>query len=86
MFNQLEPPSPRLGSRHREQEAARVLLLAELDRLRKRVDQQEHTLTVLTEAVSVLRRGSLALREENRELRLQLHMKGPAPVEPSKEP
>jgi hypothetical protein len=52
-------------------------LLAEIGRLRKRVDQQEHSLTVLSQAVSVLRDGSRALRQENRDLRLQLHKKGP---------
>ena len=44
----------------------------ELARLRKRVDQQEHSLAVMAEAISALRDGSQALREENRELRLEL--------------
>ena len=44
----------------------------ELARLRKRVDQQEHTLAVMAEAISALRHSSQALREENRELRLEL--------------
>jgi hypothetical protein len=44
----------------------------ELARLRKRVDQQEHSLAVMAEAISALRDGSRALREENRELRLEL--------------
>jgi hypothetical protein len=44
----------------------------EVARLRKRVDQQEHTLAVMAEAISALRHGSQALREENRELRLEL--------------
>lgn len=60
------------------------LLLAELEHLRKRVGQQEHSLTVLTQAVLALRSGSQALQEENRELRLQLQKKprsGPSKAE-----
>lgn len=49
----------------------------ELQRLRKRVNQQEHSLAVLAQAVSVLRSGSMALRDENRELRLQLQGRRP---------
>lgn len=44
----------------------------ELARLRKRVDQQQHSLAVMAEAISALRDGSQALRQENRELRLAL--------------
>jgi chromosome segregation ATPase len=47
---------------------------AELRRLRRRVDQQEHALARLTEALFALRRGGQALREENRELRLQIEV------------
>ncbi len=67
---------PPAATADREREADRRPLLAELDRLRGRVDRQAHTLTVLTQAVSVLRSGNRALREENRELRLQLQKKG----------
>jgi hypothetical protein len=44
----------------------------ELERLRKRVGQQDHALARLSDAVLALRRGTMALREENRELRLAL--------------
>jgi small-conductance mechanosensitive channel len=44
----------------------------EVERLRKRVRQQEKSLAALSEAVIALRTGGAALREENRELRLQL--------------
>jgi hypothetical protein len=50
----------------------RLALEEELARLRTRVQQQEHTLVRLTDAVVALRRGGAALREENRELRRQL--------------
>ena len=46
--------------------------LDELARLRKRVDQQQHSLAVMADAISALRVGSQALRQENRELRLAL--------------
>ena len=45
---------------------------AEIARLRKRVQQQDHTTARLSDAVITLRRGSMALREENRELRRQI--------------
>ena len=54
--------------------------LDELERLRKRVSQQAHSLTVLAQAVSALRSGTQALREENRELRLQLQRARGAPA------
>jgi hypothetical protein len=44
----------------------------ELERLRKRVGQQDHSLARLSDAVIMLRRGTMALREENRELRMAL--------------
>ncbi|MGZ6729612.1 MAG: hypothetical protein ACXVFC_09955 [Gaiellaceae bacterium] len=44
----------------------------ELERLRKRVHQHEHALARLSDALLTLRRGGQALREENRELRLEL--------------
>jgi len=44
----------------------------ELQRLRKRVRQQEKSLAALSEAVITLRTGGAALRDENRELRLEL--------------
>jgi hypothetical protein len=45
---------------------------SEVERLRRRVRQQEMTLAHMSEALLALRRGWSALREENRELRLQL--------------
>jgi hypothetical protein len=44
----------------------------ELQRLRKRVGQQDHALARLSDAVITLHRGTRALREENRELRMAL--------------
>ena len=49
--------------------------LDELALLRKRVDQQQHSLAVMAEAISALRDGSRALRQENRLLRLELQAK-----------
>ncbi|HET9023151.1 MAG TPA: hypothetical protein VFN64_01180, partial [Burkholderiaceae bacterium] len=46
--------------------------LPDVLRLRRRLGQQERALEVLVQAVSTLRTGSQALREENRELRLEL--------------
>ncbi len=46
--------------------------LADSKRLRRQVDQQRLALTHLSEALLGLRRGTRALREENRELRLEL--------------
>ena len=65
------PASPRLAAGAHPPTADR-LPSDELARLRKRVGQQEHTLAVMAEAISALRDGSQALREENRELRLEL--------------
>jgi hypothetical protein len=45
---------------------------AEIARLRKRVGQLDHAMARLSDAVIALRRGSTALRDENRELRGQL--------------
>ncbi len=45
---------------------------SESARLRKRIDQQEHSLAVMAAAISALRDGSQALRDENRRLRLEL--------------
>lgn len=44
----------------------------ELRRLRKRVAQQDHALARLSDAVIMLRRGLVAQREENQELRAAL--------------
>lgn len=44
----------------------------ELERLRKRVDQQERSLAVLAQALSALRRANAGLRAENREVHLEL--------------
>ena len=44
----------------------------ELAHLRKRVDQQERSLAVLVQAVSALRSANAALRDENRELQMEL--------------
>jgi prefoldin subunit 5 len=43
----------------------------ELERLRKRVDQQERSLAVLAQAVSALRSANAALRHQNRELQIE---------------
>ena len=51
---------------------SRQELAGEVERLRLRVRQHEHTLSRLADAVLTLRRGTEALREENRELRLAL--------------
>ena len=45
---------------------------AEVARLRRRISQQDHAIARLTEAMLTLRQGAQALREENRELRMQL--------------
>ncbi len=42
---------------------------ADLDRLRRQVQQQRLALVRLSDALTALRRGTVALREENRELR-----------------
>ena len=47
-------------------------LIKEVERLRQRVRQQEHTIAHLTDALLMLRRGGQALRAENRELRHEL--------------
>jgi hypothetical protein len=47
-------------------------LVEEVERLRKRVRQQEEALTRLAAALKALRRAGQALHEENRELRLAL--------------
>jgi hypothetical protein len=44
----------------------------ELERLRKRVDQQERSLEVLAQAVSALRSANAALRDQNRDLQIEL--------------
>ena len=44
----------------------------DLDRLRRQVNQQRLALIRLTDALLALRRGTAALREENRELRREL--------------
>ena len=44
----------------------------EFERLRKRVDHRERSLAVLARAVSALRSANAALRDENRELHLEL--------------
>jgi hypothetical protein len=44
----------------------------ELARLRKRVHQQEHSLAVMAQAISALRDGNRAYREENQQLRVEL--------------
>ena len=44
----------------------------ELERLRKRVDQKERSLAVLAQAVSALRSANAALREQNRDLQIEL--------------
>ncbi len=46
--------------------------MPELERLRKQMRQQRLALVRLTDAVLALRRGTLALRDENRELRREL--------------
>ena len=46
--------------------------LPDISRLRRQLSQQERTLEVLVQAVTTLRTGSQALRDENRELRLEL--------------
>ena len=47
-------------------------LTGDVERLRRQVDQQRLALKHLSEALLGLRRGTRALREENRELRLEL--------------
>jgi regulator of replication initiation timing len=44
----------------------------ECEHLRKRVDQQERSLAVLVQAVSALRSANAALREQNRDLQIEL--------------
>ena len=73
-----EHPSTALASTARAARARRPAAghspspAKEVERLRKRVRQQEISLAVLTEALTALRSGGQALREENRELRHQL--------------
>ena len=54
----------------------------EVERLRKRVRQQQHSLAVLSEALSALRSGGQALRDENRELRDELRKLRRSSAEP----
>ena len=61
--------SPERGDALRGQKE-RDPLLDELQRLRKRVNQQEESLARLAAALRALRRAGQALRAENRELRL----------------
>lgn len=44
----------------------------ELEQLRNRVKQQDHTIARLSDALIALRNGGLALRDENNELRREL--------------
>ena len=50
----------------------RQQLVRDVTRLTLRVEQHENALARLTQALLTLRRGSQALREENKELRRQL--------------
>jgi hypothetical protein len=54
----------------------------ELARLRNRVEHQARTLAVMAAAISALRDGSRAVREENRELRLELQATRSSPNRP----
>ena len=54
----------------------------DLDRLRRQVDQQRLALIRLTDALLALRRGTAALREENRELRRELDAARRPPRDP----
>ena len=60
------PPPESLADSHHG--AATRPLLKELQRLRARADQREHSLAIMADAISVLRSNSQALREENLEL------------------
>lgn len=44
----------------------------ELEYLRQRVDRQDHSLAVLAQAVCALRNANAALRDENRDLQIEL--------------
>jgi hypothetical protein len=48
-------------------------LLEEVERLRKRVNQQEESIVRMAAGLRALRRAGQALRAENRELRLAVH-------------
>ena len=67
-----DPPAPAWASAGAQPAAADRPPLDELARLRKRIDQQEHSLAVMAAAISALRDGSQALRDENRALRLKM--------------
>ena len=64
--------SPEHGDTPGEQKK-RDPLLEEVERLRKRVNQQEESLVRMAVGLGALRRAGQALRAENRELRLAVH-------------